>query len=364
MSAPIRHDFPASKLLFERSSFLKEKSKHAKHIGNHYFNYAVSMVLPGVETVPSVMTERLVDEQAFLVCNLPACALIDKEFIEAFVKKGEMYMLSHGTNIDTDNCVALLPDGTLVLNLTKDTYEQLGLEGRPSTFSCRHEKPRKCVVHVDMMADCFTPGKKNYDRVLRCLRDSVDLLFDFLVLWVPSGDRICPSTMDVYFRNRGYSVKPIPAKQRTRRLTNIAVPKISNKMAAIDKQTYEEIFEFIGATACGVDLSEGEAGNFITTLLCPEPAEFCQECCSYSARGFFSPATIEHMIHQMRSLLTTHTNIPWASLTVHGFLDSPVSWSHREHGFHSEGDNSYTFLVFPDQQYWLYSAFGSNDVCQ
>ena len=49
----------------------------------------VSLVLPGVETVPSAAVKHLTDEQAFLVCNLPVSALVDKEFIEAFVKKGE-----------------------------------------------------------------------------------------------------------------------------------------------------------------------------------------------------------------------------------------------------------------------------------
>ena len=43
----------------------------------------------GWKLVPSAAVKHLTDEQAFLVCNLPASALVDKEFIKAFVKKGE-----------------------------------------------------------------------------------------------------------------------------------------------------------------------------------------------------------------------------------------------------------------------------------
>ena len=55
-------------------------------------------------------------------------------------------------------------------------------------------------------------------------------------------------------------------------------------------------------------------------------------------------------------------NLPWAMLTVQGFQDAPETWSSWEHGYHHHGDNLYTYLIFPNDDYWLYMAVGSNDV--
>ena len=60
--------------------------------------------------------------------------------------------------------------------------------------------------------------------------------------------------MDVYFRNKGYTVKPVPVRHKTRCLSNMAVPKIDHNVTSIDRHTYQEIYEFLGATACGIDL--------------------------------------------------------------------------------------------------------------
>ena len=51
MAAPIRYDFPACKLLFEKSSLLNVNSRHGKHIDSHFFNYAVRYLYINYEAV-------------------------------------------------------------------------------------------------------------------------------------------------------------------------------------------------------------------------------------------------------------------------------------------------------------------------
>ena len=53
---------------------------------------------------------------------------------------GKVHALSYGTSIDSNDCVAILPTGTLILNLTKDTFQELGLEGRASLFGNETQK--------------------------------------------------------------------------------------------------------------------------------------------------------------------------------------------------------------------------------
>ncbi len=58
------------------------------------------------------------------------------------------------------------------------------------------------------------------------------------------------------------------------------------------------------------------------------------------------------------------TSTPFAILSVQGFEDSPVSWGTKEHGYATSGENGYTFIVLPGQEYWYYLALGPNDAYQ
>ena len=81
--------------------------------------------------------------------------------------------------------------GILALNVTKDIYEELGIEGKPSQFCSKTRM--KYVIHIDVTKSCFRPGKKNYDRLKWCFTDRLDLEFNFLVAWLPNGTFIACS---------------------------------------------------------------------------------------------------------------------------------------------------------------------------
>lgn len=78
--------------------------------------------------------------------------------------------------------------GRLVLNMNKDVYTQLGLEGQPVRSS--HKDVSRYVVNVNLISPQFVPGKKNYQRVLWCFTDRLNLLFDFVLAWLPHGNRL------------------------------------------------------------------------------------------------------------------------------------------------------------------------------
>lgn len=62
-----------------------------------------------------------------------------------------------------------------MLSVDKDMYEELGMEGRKSSFS--HRKPGKFIVEINLVKPTFTPGKKNYERVKWCLKDRLNLRY-------------------------------------------------------------------------------------------------------------------------------------------------------------------------------------------
>jgi hypothetical protein len=116
------------------------------------------------------------------------------------------------------------------------------------------------------------------------------------------------------------------------------------------------------------------------------------------------------------SEIKSEFNVPWCSLLVHGVEDAPVSWllpssfappppppvsaasahassssmavsanddeatsshaasasksksepprkPHFHHDFLFSGDNSYSYVLLAEQQYWLYTALGPLDEC-
>ena len=47
---------------------------------------------------------------------------------------------------------------------------------------------------------------------------------------------------------------------------------------------------------------------------------------------------------EVLSLKTVHAESAWASLTVHGFENSPISWGNSAHSSLTGGENCYTIL--------------------
>lgn len=70
--------------------------------------------------------------------------------------------------------------------MSKEMYEQLGLEGKPSRFN--KKVPSRYVVSIDLIKPSFHPDKKNYKRVEWCFSNSLDLSLNVLMTWVPFGE--------------------------------------------------------------------------------------------------------------------------------------------------------------------------------
>ncbi|KAL8623421.1 hypothetical protein ACOMHN_037956 [Nucella lapillus] len=371
MAAPFAHAAPKTRLVFEKSSFANEKSSHGKVLQTKYFTHSANIIVPYNSTtahLPSVIHNLEKEQSTYLAHQVPLHQLLDKHFIEAFVKRGQLYMLSHKRHIDTQDCVALIPTGHLILHVTKDTYEQLGLEGKPSAFSGK--KPTKYVIDVDLNAKSFAPGRKGYDRALWCLKDRLDLTFDLLLSWTSHDDAICASSVARFLTTKGLAVSPVPLCVQVQWLHRAKVPALYAAAAATATEKEREegcgreaLWEWLGAMACGVDMSESAPDSFLSTLDCPVPCGPCERCLVMTVTGLLTPTATAWLLDLLRREVESEVSLaPWASLTLQGFQDSPVSVACREHSFLQSGDNLHTYLCFPNKDYWLYSAYGQHDL--
>ncbi|XP_056266533.1 ribonuclease P protein subunit p40 [Pseudoliparis swirei] len=343
---------PRTLLVCERSSFLDEKNRLSSQVEQLHFNYKVSMLLPECSSAPSHLEAVFNSMDSFyLIRKLPIHELLDQHFLETAVHQGRVSGLSYGTRIDEDNCVALTPNGHLSLSLDKDSFEVLGVEGKPSRFSQRTGS--RFVVSVDLTDSSMAPGGRGHQRLVTGLRSRLQLKTDFLLSRPPGGGASLRALLSRYDWSEH---KP---EIRSHTLTDLPSPLLTSDLQSCDPH---RLLEWLGAVDAHVDC-ENSSSSFLSTLVCPEPRTRISRALRVSVCGLLRPQDVHRLIQQIRSYLDQPREEKWASLTVHGFVDSPVSWGDEEHGVLSGGDHFYSLLLFPDQSYQIHLATGAQDSC-
>lgn len=339
---------PRTLLVRERSSFLDPRSRLGSQVEQLHYNYKVSLLLPQCTSPPSHLDSVLDSMSSFyLLNNLPIHKLLDEQFLKTAVYPGGVYGLSYRTRIDEDNCVALLPNGRLHLSLDKESFELLGIEGKPSKFN--HRTSKRFVVSVDLTGSTMAPGGRGYLRLLTGLKSRLQLQTDFLLSHHPGGR----ASLEPLLSDCDWS-EHRPEISRSR-LTDLSCP-------ALRSCDPHSVLEWLGAVDADVCL-ENSSSSFLSTLVCPEPVTLLSGAVRISVCGLLLPHDIQQLISQLRHHLEQPGSESWVALTVHGFADSPVSWGGKEHGFLRGGENFYTLLMFNDHTYHLYLATGAHDEC-
>ncbi|XP_017527034.1 ribonuclease P protein subunit p40 isoform X5 [Manis javanica] len=308
-------EVPRHLLVCEKSNFGHDKSRHRHLVETHYHNYRVSFLIPECGILSEELKNLVMETGPYyFVKNLPLHELITQEFINTFVKKGSCYALTYNTNIDEDNTVALLPNGKLILSLDKDTYEETGLQGRPSQYSGR--RIMKFIISIDLVALSFNLDSKKYERISWSLKEKKPLKFDFLLAWHHTGAE--DSTMVSYFSN--YQIQEHQPKIALSTVADLQCPVLQSSSLRGDPEV-----------ACSA----------------PELLDWLGAVFSHAELHYFDEPKLA----------------PWVTLSVQGFADSPVSWRENEHGFRKGGEHLYNFVIFNNQDYWLQMAVGANDGC-
>ncbi|XP_021567701.1 ribonuclease P protein subunit p40 isoform X3 [Carlito syrichta] len=309
---------PRHLLVCEKSNFGHAKSRHQHLVESHYHNYRVSLLIPECGILSKELKNLVMETGPYyFVKNLPLHELITHEFISTFVKKGSCYALTYNTNVDEDNTVALLPNGKLILSLDKDTYEETGLQGRPSQYSGR--------------------------KVMKFSTEE--------------------STMMSYFSS--YQIQEHQPKVELSTVRDLQCPVLQSGELGGEPEvacSTLELFDWLGAVFCNSDLNN-EPNNFISTYCCPQPSTVVAKAYLCTITGFILPEKICLLLEQLRHYFDEPKLAPWVTLSVQGFADSPVSWRENEHSFRKGGEHLYNFVIFNNQDYWLQMAVGANDDC-
>uniref|UniRef100_A0A3B5PTM6 Ribonuclease P/MRP 40 subunit n=1 Tax=Xiphophorus maculatus TaxID=8083 RepID=A0A3B5PTM6_XIPMA len=308
-------------LVCERSSFLDEKNRVSSQVEQLRFNYKVSVLLPECGSAPSHLESILNSFSSFyLIKKLPLYELLDKDFLQSAVYQACTVCV----------CVCVC-SGHLVFSLDKDTFETLGLEGRPSRSNRTSSR-----YGISYGSD---------SGLLQALTSRLKLQMDFLIshhpaAWsTPPCGRVTPTTS---WSGSAPWTPPSAGEPRYR----------SRALRGHDR---ESLFFCV--------YSENSSSDFLSTLTCLEPEATVSRAVSVSACGLLLPQDLQHLVEELRCHLQQAQTNSWASVTVHGFTDSPVSWDDDERDVLTGGHDLYNLLMFPDHTYRLHLAAGAQNTC-
>lgn len=355
MLCPKVWNFKAPKHQLNIINTCSKKAEINTTIKNHYNNHSVSVVIPNSKNIPEVLIDSILeDSDYYKVEGVNASQLVNKEFIEAFVKKGELSLLSINVKIDIDNVITITPNGLLILSLNIEDFQTLGIEGKLSYFD--RNKQTRYVVEINLNEETFTPGKKNYERVRSCLENNLKQKFDVILSWDPPEEKLCPSSVASWFYNQGNNVTLCHQKSTKLIHYSLDVPTLEDNYKA------EDIFEWIGILSIDGDLKNKDTENYVNSYICPKPNTPVNQVFYFECTGYFSRLKINKIYELIKKFNSTDNDLqsPWISLHIQGFADSPVSWSSNEHNYYTDGDNSLTIIFHSNGNAIVQKSLSSN----
>ncbi|KAJ3009646.1 Ribonuclease P protein subunit p40 [Thoreauomyces humboldtii] len=274
--------------------------------------------------------------------------------------------LQRDARLDTGDVIAVLPSGILIMNLTKDTYQTLGLVGKKAFCGQRFE------IRLDLAEPGFKNGSKGFDRVAWCFSHTLTRTFEFILA---SVDLQTGLARDIDFPPSAAYTRNVPSTSIDP-LSDLIVPMIPPASfpphvpsfdTDMDAEQWRsdaiDLFEWFGMVTCDVpriSAVQGTVDPFYSVYSCPEPNAI-GTLTRVRGRGFLPPTEITSVLDKVGGDVR-EGRVPWAAVMVWGYRDAPIGWRDREHGWSTGGgENDSMILVLPGDQCVVFQAAGSGD---
>ncbi|KAF1956239.1 hypothetical protein CC80DRAFT_413497 [Byssothecium circinans] len=142
------------------------KKKPFSTFNAQLFSHTLDLILP--EEIYELVRAQLEREDGvargvYARVFLKLSEILEGDFFEEYVKKGNIMMLSEGRPL-VDNIFSL-HEGILRLELDRPTYEKCGLQGKPIEDGGKKHHKNRWVVEFDLRLPSMVHGKKGFSRL-------------------------------------------------------------------------------------------------------------------------------------------------------------------------------------------------------
>jgi len=339
------------------------------------------------------------------LAHVPATLFLEPSFVAQYILTGSLYALSL-TRLDSDDTLCIDGQGMLILSVCKDTYQQLGLVGRPCRFAHgasgrmgdrRSGAVSRYMIQLPLADPSFVPGKRGYERARQCLAAwdaaRAHASWPCLFVWTP------PTSLDAASA-RAWAPITLPESLVDPRNVRPVEPDVVVRM-------YEDVW----VPSCACAPGPGDVGPWLewaglmalpsprlrafdrcepyVCMYDPPPGSAPGACLHLRVVGLLPPALVEQCLQLVWDWVEAHRSV--AALSVGGFTDTPIAWQSKypghalplgsgalagpapddgrtaatrarkvrrkghiragetEHGILRTGENGYTVLLFPER---------------
>ncbi|KAI8085193.1 ribonuclease P 40kDa subunit-domain-containing protein [Halteromyces radiatus] len=341
-----------------------------KTINCHPFNHKLSIFVPSC-SLHTIQQQLHLPPSIYYQVRLPLRALLDPEFFSRYIKSSNERLLFHtvGTKLDSDTVIVLDFNGHLIMNMDKFTYETFGIVGRQQKEMDR--KRFRYVVDIDLRHGKSPRKSKILDRLKWCFENTMTQEYDMVMTLV---DEVTGDTKTIEQWPEGVIVKEHRMEMKLEEINQINIPQWTSLERTLDgkmDQQWQEdalgAMEWIGLVSMKANRSQTAnsiVNPFISTYQAPQPVEKSGFGTVITWTGFIAPSFILNALTNLRKLMITRVVPKWVSFTVWGYRDSPFTWDNRQHYYNLNGENDYTFLLFPphasQQTFISYKMYGSH----
>ncbi|EEB14899.1 conserved hypothetical protein [Pediculus humanus corporis] len=218
MLSPEIWDFPVLTPQI-RNSYCNSDEEIFSKIKKQLFNHHISVTLPNTLTAPNELIYSLTEDcQYYRINAVPVSEIFNKNFIDLFIVKGSLTLISINTLSDQDDRLAFISSGKLILTLSKKSSEEIG---------------------IDSTLKNVTKNKHN--------------------LYI----KTCPSSIALYFCKKGYKVTTCNIDVKKKLNYNVQVP-------IYDEETDpDSLLEWLGAfnLQCNIKIVDEKIFNWIGLVI-------------------------------------------------------------------------------------------------
>lgn len=269
------------------------------------------------------------------------------------------------TKLDCENSFALV-DNSLYVSLNPETYRRAGLTGK-------FDRPKKSSHGADKyfkQYDLYELHKGDGKRLLWALENTLTDVIEFGFAF-QDLDKSLLSEIEDYFKLEAIDLEKSIINKNIQIYDNISTtipefvrPSLSTKFLNDDeKKNYDQ--EVLQEWA--VQLNEWTQLVSLNSYCLQDDHIVDNYICSYSPQysrrqpkvsGEKTSITVltwsggliprKYIVDLFNSMCSVKNS--WATLSVHGYQDTPVSWGSRKHTCLTGGDNSYTIIKLEDSK--------------